>query len=78
MKNYGIVTDYNGFFGNIKGVDAIDYKFLKEDLVQKEECFDINKHVEFEPQVIEKPDFTFYRANYVKTLQKKQEVGRSK
>ena len=33
MKNYGIVTDYNGFFGNIKGVDAIDYKFLKKNVL---------------------------------------------
>ena len=78
MKNYGVVTEYNGFYGNIKGIDAIDYRFLKEDLVKKDETFDANKHVEFEPMKIEKEDFTFYRANYVKTLQKKQEVGRSK
>ena len=78
MKNYGVVTEYNGFYGNIKGIYAIDYRFLKEDLVKKDETFDANKHVEFEPMKIEKEDFTFYRANYVKTLQKKQEVGRSK
>lgn len=78
MKNYGVVTKYNGLSGNIKGIDAIDYKFLKEDLVQKEETFEVNKHVEFEPQIIEKPDFTFYRANYVKTLQKKIENERTK
>lgn len=78
MKNYGIVTEYNGYSGNIKGVDANNYKFLKEDLVQKEELFELSKFVEFEPQIIEKPDFTFYRANYVKTLQKNQENHISK
>ena len=78
MKNYGIVTEYNGFSGTIKGIDAIDYKFLKEDLVKKEVNFDLNPHVEFEPQIIKKIDFTFYRANYVKTLQKKQENQRIK
>ena len=72
MKNYGIVTEYNGFYGNIKGVDAIDYRFLKEDIVKKDETFEKNKHVEFESQKITKQDFTFYRANYVKVLQKKQ------
>ena len=70
MKNYGIITEYDGFVGNIKGIDAIDYKFLKEDLIQKEENFKLNKHVEFETQIIQKSDFTFYRANYVKILKK--------
>ena len=68
MKNYGIVTEYDGFSGNIKGIDAIDYKFLKSDVLND---IQNNKHVEFEPQKIEKPDFTFYRANYVKALEKK-------
>lgn len=75
MKNYGIVTDYDGITGNIKGVDAIDYKFLKSDLLSD---INENKHVEFEPQKIEKPDFTFYRANYVKTLQKTTERERQR
>ena len=78
MKNYGVVTEYNGFYGNIKGIDAIDYRFLKEDLVKKDETFETNKHVEFEPMKIEKEDFTFYRANYVNVLQKKEIMEKSK
>lgn len=70
MKNYGIIIEYDGVSGKIKGIDAIDYKFLKEDLVQKE--FNHNEicHVEFEVQKKDKPDFVFYRANYVKVLKK--------
>ena len=78
MKNYGIVTKYDGNSGNIKGIDSIDYKFLNKDLVNKEEMFDDNKHVEFEPQIIEKPYFTFYRANYVKSLTKTNENERTR
>ena len=70
MKNYGIVTKYDGITGNIKGVDSIDYKFLQEDLVLKDTNFAENNHVEFEVQRIEKPEFVFYRANYVKVLKK--------
>ena len=33
MKNYGIITEFDGFSGNIKGIDAIDYKFLKSDVL---------------------------------------------
>lgn len=70
MKNYGIVTEYNGITGNIKGVDSIDYKFLKSDVIEKKVDFSENNHVEFESQKIEKSDFIFYRANYVKVLKK--------
>lgn len=70
MKKYGIVTGYNGCWGTIKGVDNIDYSFIKEDLVQKEENLIVNEQVEFEPQIIKKSDFNFYRANYVKIIQK--------
>jgi len=78
-KNYGIITKYDGIVGNIKGVDSQDYKFLKSDIVGDDNEYlnvssegdqDQNNHVEFEPQVIEKTDFTFYRANYVKLLKK--------
>lgn len=69
MKKYGIVTSYNGCWGIIKGVDNIDYSFIKEDLVQKEENLIVNEQVEFEPQIIKKSDFNFYRANYVKIIQ---------
>lgn len=72
MKNYGIVTEYNGITGNIKGVDSIDYKFLKEDLVLKDTNFLENNYVEFEVQRIEKSEFVFYRANYVKVLKKEK------
>jgi len=70
MKKYGIVTEYDGLVGRIKGVDNIDYKFLREDVVQNDFNFRENNHVEFEPQIINKPDVVFYRANYVKVLKK--------
>ena len=77
MKNYGIVTEYNGFYGKIKGVDAIDYRFFKEDVL-KDQPVETNKHVEFEPQKIEKTDITVYRANYVKVLQKTKDDARQR
>jgi len=70
MKKYGIVTRYNGFTGNIKGIDSIDYRFFKEDLINKDDSFEENQHVEFEGEEIKKTDFTFYRASYVKVLKK--------
>lgn len=70
MKNYGIVSEYNGYFGTIKGIDNIDYKFIKEDLLEDTEKNVVNKFVEFEPQIIKKTDFNFYRANYIKFFQK--------
>lgn len=70
MKNYGVVIKYDGIAGTIKGVDSIEYKFLKDDLVDKKEMFKEDKHVEFESQKIEKTDFVFNRANYVKTFKK--------
>ena len=56
MKNYGIVSEYNGYFGTIKGIDNIDYKFIKEDLLEDTEKNVVNKFVEFEPQIIKKTD----------------------
>lgn len=72
MKNYGIVTEYNGVCGNIKGIDSVDYKFSKEDLLEKNVDFNENNYVEFEIQKTVKPDFVFYRANYVKVLKKQK------
>lgn len=70
MKNYGIITEFDGYLGKIKGVDSKDYKFLKQDIVDKNFIYEENTHVEFEPQIINKPDFVFNRANYVKVLKK--------
>ena len=49
MKNYGKVTEYNGLFGNIKGVDGIDYVLLDKNLVDKD--VNVLDNVEFEPEV---------------------------
>ena len=45
MKNYGKVMQYNGVYGNIKGIDVVDYKLLDKNVVDKN--IKLSDNVEF-------------------------------
>ena len=70
MKNYGKVTEYNGLFGNIKGVDGEDYVLLDKNLVDKD--VNVLDNVEFEPEVFQTPEVEVQMARFVKSLTKEQ------
>lgn len=70
MKNYGKVTEYNGLFGNIKGVDGLDYVLLDKNLIDKD--VDILDNVEFEPELFQTPEVEVQMARFVKSLTKEQ------
>ena len=70
MKNYGKVTEYNGLFGNIKGVDGVDYVLLDKNLVDKD--VNVLDYVEFEPEVFQTPEVEVQMARFVKSLTKEQ------
>lgn len=70
MKNYGKVTEYNGLFGNIKGVDGVDYVLLDKNLVDKD--VNVLDNVEFEPEVFQTPEVKVQMARFVKSLTKEQ------
>ena len=70
MKNYGKVTEYNGLFGNIKGVDGVDYVLLVKNLVDKD--VNVLDNVEFEPEVFQTPEVEVQMARFVKSLTKEQ------
>ena len=76
MKNYGKVTQYNGVYGRIKGVDGVDYVLLDKNVVDNRLSeFD---NVEFEPEVFKTPDVEMKMAMFVKSLTKEQERQRNK
>lgn len=70
MKNYGKVIEYNGLFGNIKGVDGVDYVLLDKNLVDKD--VNVLDNVEFEPEVFQTPEVEVQMARFVKSLTKEQ------
>lgn len=70
MKNYGKVTKYNGLYGNIKGVDGVDYVLLDKNLVDKD--VNVLDNVEFEPEVFQTPEVEVQMARFVKSLTKEQ------
>lgn len=70
MKNYGKVTKFNGLYGNIKGVDGVDYVLLDKNLVDTE--INISDNVEFEPEVYQTPEVEVQMARFVKSLTKEQ------
>lgn len=70
MKTYGKVTEYNGVYGNIKGVDGIDYKLLDKDIIN--ENIKVSDHVEFEKEVFKTPEIEVNFARFVKVLKKEK------
>lgn len=71
MKNYGKVTKFNGVYGNIKGVDGVDYVLLDKNLVDTE--INVSDNVEFEPELYQTPEVEVQMARFVKSLTKEQE-----
>lgn len=70
MKNYGKITEYNGAYGNIKGIDGKDYKLLDKNLIDKNATRLDN--VEFENETIKTPEVEVNIAKFVKVLKKTQ------
>lgn len=66
MKNYGKVTKYNGIYGNIKGVDGVDYKLLDKNIVDKN--IELSDYVEFEKETFKTPEIEINIATFVKVL----------
>lgn len=76
MKNYGKVVKYNGLYGNIKGVDGIDYVLLDKNLIDKD--VNVFDNVEFEAEEYKTPEVDIQVARLVKSLTKEQEQRRQK
>ena len=57
MKNYGKVVKYNGLYGNIKGVDGIDYVLLDKNLITRDICENAKTKV---LETLDGPDFFCY------------------
>lgn len=74
MKNYGKVTKYNGLYGNIKGVDGVDYILLDKNLVDTN--ISVSDNVEFESEVYQTPEVEVNMALFVKSLTKEHEKQR--
>ena len=70
MKNYGKVMEYNGVYGNIKGIDGIDYKLLDKNIIDKN--IEILDNVEFENEIFKTPETEIYIARFVKVLKKEK------
>lgn len=70
MKNYGKVMEYNGVYGNIKGIDGIDYKLLDKNIMDKN--IEILDNVEFEKEIFKTPETEIYIARFVKVLKKEK------
>ena len=68
MKNYGKVTEYNGKYGNIKGIDGIDYTLLDKNIIDNE--LKVNDNVEFESDTYKTVDVEVNMARFVKVLKK--------
>lgn len=70
MKSYGKVMEYNGVYGNIKGIDGIDYKLLDKNIMDKN--IEILDNVEFEKEIFKTPETEIYIARFVKVLKKEK------
>lgn len=70
MKKYGKVTKYNGIYGNIKGIDGIDYKLLDKNIVDKN--IGLLDNVEFEKETFKTPEIEINIATFVKVLKKEK------
>lgn len=76
MKKYGKVTRYNGVFGQIKGVDGVDYVLLDKNVVDNE--ITVLDNVEFEGENFKTLEVDVQMAMFVKTLKKTRETERKK
>lgn len=71
MKKYGKIIDYNGVFGNIKGIDGSDYILLDKNLIDTD--VSVLDNVEFESESYKTPEVEVQMAMFVKSLTKEQD-----
>ena len=76
MKNYGKITEYNGVYGNIKGIDGNDYVLLDKHLLDRD--VNVLDNVEFESEFYKTPEVEVQMATLVKSLSKKQDERRNR
>jgi hypothetical protein len=74
MKNYGKITKYNGLYGNIKGVDGVDYVLLDKNLLDAN--VNVSDNVEFECEMYKTPEVEVKMAMMVKSLTKERDRQR--
>ena len=71
MKKYGKIVDFNGVFGNIKGIDGLDYILLDKNLIDID--VSVLDNVEFQSELYKTPEVEVQMAMFVKSLTKEQE-----
>ena len=62
--------EYNGVYGNIKGIDGIDYKLLDKNIMDKN--IEVLDNVEFEKEIFKTPETEINIARFVKVLKKEK------
>ena len=68
MKQYGKVTDFNGYNGYIKGIDGKDYLIMYKELLDSD--IKLNELVDFEPDIYETTEIKQYIARFIRPIQK--------
>ena len=68
MKKYGKIVEYNGVYGNIKGIDGVDYQLLDKNIIDKD--IKVSDYVEFESDFFKTPEVEVNVAKFVKVLKK--------
>ena len=68
MKSYGKIVEYDGYVGDIVGIDGKSYMFVDTDLLDK----DINRddYVSFDAEVYRDIELTRNMARFVKKIKK--------
>lgn len=68
MKQYGKVTDFNGYNGYIKGIDGKDYLIMYKELLDSD--IKLNELVYFEPDIYETTEIKQDIARFIRPIQK--------
>ncbi len=66
MKNYGKIKDYNGYTGNILGVDGKNYLLLQKEIVEGKA--EVDQNVSFLAETYETAEEKENIARFVKVL----------
>ncbi len=71
LKTYGIVKDYDGYNGTIKGIDGINYILNYQELANtNRNDIKVGDYVEFEPEQYNTIETNYYIARFIKKLTK--------
>jgi len=73
MKQYGKVTDFNGFNGFIKGIDGKDYLIMNHELLSNDIV--LNDLVYFEPDIYESTELKQDIARFIRPIRKEYTNG---